>query len=472
METVTTLRAVALVRMSTDRQAASPERQRALFAEYCARYQLLPVGEYADEGVSATHVSLTHREGLQRLLADASQRQFELVWCEEISRIARRGWEFAFVRDTLRRQGIPIVTVQDDPYAIRDTAIRELLQDIMAGTARYEARNLGDRVRRAQQVLVSQGRFRGGTCPTGLCWDKATGTWHVHEAAAAIVRAVYETYLATGSIAHTARQLDARGCRSLGGARIDTRDVGRMLRSPVYRGRLVYGGEEYPADLPEVVPAALVAAVDARLALAAGRPQRSTNPGNHALFSGLLRCPECGSWLNVHRSANGPNYLCWKPRHHAGVCTNRRIVSERRLERAIVPQVAAALRAAADTAEPRERRQTSAATRTAERALEQTQRERERALALHVRGTVDAEELDAMLARLEERRAWAEEQLAHATEARVRQASRVELRRVLRQVEEEWPAWPMAQRRELLQRLLVCVVVDYGDLGRSHVVWR
>jgi DNA invertase Pin-like site-specific DNA recombinase len=61
------LRAVALIRMSTDRQQDSPERQRALFAEYCARWSLTPAGEYADLGISATHTKLEQRPGIMAM---------------------------------------------------------------------------------------------------------------------------------------------------------------------------------------------------------------------------------------------------------------------------------------------------------------------------------------------------------------------------------------------------------------------
>lgn len=474
-----TLRAAALIRMSTDMQAASPERQRTIFREYCSRYGLVPVGEYEDLGVSATHVSLEHRTGLQRLLADAAQRHFDLVWCEELSRIARRGWEFSYVRDTLRRQGIPIVTAQDDPRLARDTAVQELLQDIMAGVARFEVRQLGDRVRRAQRVRMASGQWKGGIPPLGLRWRKDTG-WEIVPEQAALVRHVFETYLEAGSMSATAHALLQEGVRGRRGALMNLCTVRTILRNPVYRGVLTFNGEEFAVPgIPETLPASLVAAVDARLAIADGRPLRATSPFVDALFAGLLRCPECGRWLSVHVTRhNNPagvrsyyGYLCWHAhRTDSHLCTWRRRLSERKLEAVIVPALSAALRAAASTAEPSHR--PKAAERTAARQLEALDQERERLIALHLRGMIGEAEVDAQLARLAERRRYLEELAATHGVRQQKQASRSELRRVLRQLEEEWSDWPRPQQRSLLQALVAYVVPDADDLAGSALVLR
>jgi len=472
--TTLSLRAVALIRMSTHAQLHSPERQRALFQEYCARWSLAPVGEYADEGVSATHTPMARRHGLQKLLADAEKRRFEVVWVEEVSRLARRGWEFGLVRDSLVLRGIAVVTLQDNPRVAVDDMDREFRQDLDAILARREARQIGARVQRDQRVRLAAGGYRGGPLPLGLAWDREQRCYVTDPDWQPVAEMIFHAYLATGSCQAVARALHAAGHVTTRGGPWSGHTVVRVLRNPAYRGRLSFGTEEIAAPLPTIVPSALVASVDLLLAQRSQRSQRSTDHRTTALFAGLLRCPGCGGWLHSRNCPPGPSrrgrqtyvrYLCTRARQAPVTCTWRRVISQLSLERAILPTIADELRrrlAEAPPPPPSRRVPTHA------RQLAQLDAERERVIALHVRGTIGVEKCETLLAQVAARR---EALAAEVTVSEVAVTPR-ELRAALRMVRERWPAWPPPRRRELLQALLEHIVPNPDSLSASHLAWR
>jgi DNA invertase Pin-like site-specific DNA recombinase len=458
--------------MSTDSQVSSPDRQRAGFATYCQTHGLTPAGEYADEGVSATHTRMEDRPALMQMLADARRRRFDVVWAEEVSRIARRESEWFAIRDALSELGIAIVGPGDDPHSAHDDIMRQFSQGLFALLARFEARQLGQRMRRAQQVKVAQGRYRGGRLPPGLAWGREEGRYTLDEATAPVARRAFDLYPQLLSFEGVARTLNAEGYLTTAGRQFSGEAVRDILSCSAYRGSRDFGGEEYPTDLPAIVDAAAVAAVDELLARRRGRPRGAVSPAVHASFAGLLRCPECSGWLTLHVTyrtrASGERvaharYMCYRARQAPHSCTWRGCVAQSRLEAAILPQVAARAREMARAARPR-RESTRRATGS-QRLLQALDDERQRAIALRVRGTIGDEELDRLLAQVEARRG--ELQVARP-EPRV---TREEARAVLAAVEKHWGQMDAPTKRGILQAMIEHIV-PAAPLTNSAIAWR
>src|ERR1700722_10680096 len=88
-ETVTALRAVEYVRMSTEHQQYSTENQSDKIREYAARRGIEIVRTYADAGKSGLRLDRT--EGLQRLLPDVENGNpgFTMILVYDVSRWGR-----------------------------------------------------------------------------------------------------------------------------------------------------------------------------------------------------------------------------------------------------------------------------------------------------------------------------------------------------------------------------------------------
>src|SRR6186713_1472027 len=81
--------AAACIRMSTDGQTDSPDRQKMQIIEYALRSGYRIVKWYSDHGMTGTESK--HRAGYQQLLADAPSGMFDAVIVTEQSRALRPG---------------------------------------------------------------------------------------------------------------------------------------------------------------------------------------------------------------------------------------------------------------------------------------------------------------------------------------------------------------------------------------------
>lgn len=476
------IRVAALIRMSSDAQENSPERQRQSFAAYCAKWDLSPAGEYEDLGVSATSTALEHRAGLQHLLTDARAHRFDLVWCEEISRIARKGWEFGFVRDVLAAHAIRIVRNSDDPSR-GNAEDDELIQDIEAAVARRETRHMARRVRDTLRMRVRQGQYRGGRLALGLkwVWDRrptktdriGAGHWEKDDEGAALATEVFEMFLNTRNMEAIAGYMNDNGHRTSIGGLWSGPGVRCVLLGPTYRGFLRCAGELHPcAELPEIVPADLVARVDAIFANRKDRTYRC-DTSEWAVFTGLLRCPGCGRWMQtriIRKEKKKPQvvYYCPRGKHQPITCTNTKYMGQATFERSLVPMLRDHLQVMLADAPPK--RGERAATKGAKaRQLAKLEQERQRILQQHQRGWLTDEEADARLQAVTARRA----DLQNANQAQSEtHLSQGELQALLKGLADEWWEWTVPARRNVLQSALEYIVPDREDVRQSVLSWK
>lgn len=469
------LRAVAYIRMSTSAQISSPDRQRALFAEYCDRWGLTSAGEYPDEATSATDNAPHERPGFRACVEDARRKRFDLVWCEEGSRVARRPEDWFAARAALGRYGVAIVNLSSDPRAEHDTAIAEFTDGLFALLNRYKVAQMGEQLSRAQRVRVTEGHYRGGPLPPGLAWvwddrEARRGHYALHEPSRPLAVRCFELYAECRCFQQVARQLTAEGFLSRKGKPLSQPAVARILANDVYRGTRTFGGHQYPTPLPQIVAPELVAAADQHLAQARARPQRATHEHvSRAIFAGLLACPQCGGWLQVHyhRNPAGKLYLaykCHRARTLPVTCDWRRMVPELTFERAVLPTVTERLRELTLTPPARERKE-----RTRKQHLrEQLEGERGRILTSYHKGRMGEEECDALLDGIEARlRGLVEEQAA--PEVTVTPEDVRALQRTLRK---HWHLLTPAEKCGMLQALIARIVPEESDWSQSSIIWR
>lgn len=293
--------------------------------------------------------------------------------------------------------------------------------------------------------------------------------------AAETVRVIYRAYADGTGKAAISHLLNERGLPSYTGGKWYISTVCYMLENPAYRGRMTYAGDTYPTTLPPIVPPEVLAAVDERLASNRLRPQRAANATTRALFAGLLRCPECGHWLGVHaitrhlKSGKVSNvyYACNRARNAPLRCDWRKMVSEKRLEEVVLPLLADMLRTSAHRT--RLPKQEARQLRDVAQERSALERERERVIGLHVRGRLAEDEADALLDGVAQRLSALEERDPAAA---ARPVTLADLRAAMTVLRKHWPRMTIAERRKLLQALVVAITPDIEDLRRSQVEWR
>ena len=160
-------RAAIYARFSTDLQGdRSIEDQVAICREYAQRQDLDVVATFDDRAVSGASLN---RDGVQRLLAAARDREFDVVLAESMSRVGRDQEDRAGIRKRLRFAGISIMTptdgvVTDLTDGIRAVIDSQYLEDLkhatrrgMAGVIR-DKRHAGGNQDFAQSSTPSGGR--------------------------------------------------------------------------------------------------------------------------------------------------------------------------------------------------------------------------------------------------------------------------------------------------------------------------
>ena len=156
-------RCVLYARISvTKEESVSVERQLEAGRKLAELRGWEIVGEFVDDGVSATKNRPEDRAGWRALLnADA----FDAVVIWKVDRLARKVLDFLHVDQVLQSRGAGLVAVED-PIDMT-TPMGRAFATILAVFGEMEAAAIASRVKAARKHLIKEGRFTGGSLPYG-----------------------------------------------------------------------------------------------------------------------------------------------------------------------------------------------------------------------------------------------------------------------------------------------------------------
>lgn len=238
-----TRRCVLYARLSvTKEESVSIERQLNSCRKYAEARGWESVGEFVDDGVSATANRPEDRKGWSALLATPG---FDAVVIWKVDRLARRVLDFLHVDEALRERGAGLIAVEDpiDMTSPQGRAFAVML----AVFGEMEAENIRARVRAARAHLIAAGRFVGGGIPYGyqsapnpdgpgrvLVKDPERISW-LTEAVAMAMRGTTVNALATW-LTRQGAPLPATGKRVPGDTGWNRQAVDGLLRNPILAG--------------------------------------------------------------------------------------------------------------------------------------------------------------------------------------------------------------------------------------------
>jgi site-specific DNA recombinase len=290
------------------------------------------VARFLDDGYSGARVD---RPGLDALRDQAEAGVFERVWCLTPDRLARNFAYQMLVIDELARLGVEVAFL-DAPPIENDPQARLLVQ--MQGViAEYERAHSAERQRRGKLYKVRAGEAIFHRVPYGYRRvprsDAARAHLEVYEPEAAVVRRIFEDYVAGGhSIREIAKRLYADGITSPTGRPIwASSTLGPMLRNSTYAGTAYwYRHEQAPASSPGgkekrrrrpredwiAVPTPAIISLETFEAASRVSEQNSAfsprnAPADRWLLRGLVVCGPCGvrcACLRAPTSRGGHNY--------------------------------------------------------------------------------------------------------------------------------------------------------------------
>ena len=150
------MRAAVYARVSTSNNGQSPEMQLRDFSEYCDRRGWAVAGEYVDIGVSGTKEK---RPELDRLMADAHRRKFDVVVVWSFDRMARSVSHLLRVLETFNSLGIAFVSLREQIDT--STPAGKMIFTVLGAVAELERSLIAERVKAGLRNARAKGKKLG-----------------------------------------------------------------------------------------------------------------------------------------------------------------------------------------------------------------------------------------------------------------------------------------------------------------------
>jgi len=184
------VRAAIYARVSTTDQTA--ENQLLELRRYCEA-RGWAADEYTDEAVSGSN---ERRPALDRLLADARRRRFDVLLVWRLDRLGRNLKHLITLLEDMQALGIAFVSMGEGIDAT--TPAGRLQMNILGAIAQFERDRLRERVCAGLARVRAQGRRLGRPrkhgCPTGgVTVRQAAAQWNVSKSTAARRMAMGQT---------------------------------------------------------------------------------------------------------------------------------------------------------------------------------------------------------------------------------------------------------------------------------------
>lgn len=316
-------RAVLYVRVSSEKQAREGDSipaQLSALREYAKTHNYMIAGEFIDDGVSGTKYE--EREQLQLLVKMINAEKVDILLVTRMDRLHRSLRNFLNMQDVLDRNGCHWKAIWEPSY---DTTTPQgrMVVNMMMNLAQFEAENTSQRVR---QIMAYKAQNRevisGSVTPGYSIVDKHL----VVNEDADDVRRAFEVYDRTNSIAETVRTMEGTSLPS------SKPGMRMLLKREIYTGK-AHGLDDY---CPAIVDRELFD----RVQIALGRNIKK-NQKRVFLFSGLIRCADCGGLYSGQTKKNGKkDWQYYRCRRHFDntipKCTNKKILNETTFERRLV----------------------------------------------------------------------------------------------------------------------------------------
>lgn len=240
-------RCVLYARLSIAKEeSVSITRQLEAGRKYAEARGWEVLGEFTDDGVSATANRPEDRKGWTALLATEG---FDAVVIWKVDRLARRVLDFLHADETLQKRGAGLVAVEDpiDMTSPQGRAFAVML----AVFGEMEAEAIRARVRAARAQIVKDGRWAGGGIPYGylsaanpdgpgrvLVKDPERLHWLADAAKKALAGAT--VYAITKWLTDEGAPLPGgpRSPRKQGNVEWNYHTVDRLLRNPILAGMM------------------------------------------------------------------------------------------------------------------------------------------------------------------------------------------------------------------------------------------
>lgn len=302
---------------------AQKSRMKA-FAEY---NDYVIAGEYEDAGKSGK--SIEGRAEFSRMMDDIKSGKdgVSYVLVFKLSRFGRNAADVLSTLQIMQDFGVNLICVEDGIDSSKDAG--KLMISVLSAVAEIERENIRVQTMEGRIQKAREGKWNGGFAPYGYSLNN--GKLEVNEEEAVAIRTIFDQYVDTSAGANgVAKYLADHGINKLQRQNgknplFDASLIRRILKNPVYCGKIAYGrrrtekvhGTRNDYQLVEqdnyilvdglheaLVSEELWQKAQVKLLAQAKKyehPTRSVD-GHIHLLSGIVKCPICGVGMYGNKS--------------------------------------------------------------------------------------------------------------------------------------------------------------------------
>jgi DNA invertase Pin-like site-specific DNA recombinase len=269
-------------------------------------------GEFCDEGFSA--YTGNRGPGLEHAKARAIELARNHGGCLLVAlhsdRIARGAGDapgaaehLVEVVAFLRRHGVKLRTVEDDLFA--DERIGLLMAAVQGQRNTEDSRRKSESVAAGMRRRAVERGGHNGPAPLGYRYAADRSGLEVVAEEAEVVRCIFRDYVAGQSMTRIARDLREAGVRTKRGAVWRQAQISKIVRNPVYVGKVGHKGELFDGTHEPILEAWLWERAAQLVAAAPSRPGCPPRGRRHLFSGGLLRCGRCGAAMLCRSGRQG-----------------------------------------------------------------------------------------------------------------------------------------------------------------------
>lgn len=260
---------------------------------------------YDDAGLSG---ATADRPALKRLEEDVEAGRVDCVVVYKIDRLSRSIADFVNLMAKFDKHGVAFaaVTQQFDT----STPVGRLTLNLLTCFAQFERETIAERTRDKIHAARRRGRWTGGPPPLGYDVAPEGGRIVVNETEAKLVRRIFALHAECETVTRTVEAMNRRGWKTKSWTTRAGREhqggswtkcsLGKLLKNPIYVGRVGLKGEDFEGAHPAIVKPEVFAHSQELLDRASHKPgKRRGGRQGTSLLSGLLRCGPCNATMGA-----------------------------------------------------------------------------------------------------------------------------------------------------------------------------
>lgn len=325
----------AYIRVSTQEQklhGISLEAQVEKLTEYAEKHGMKIVKFYKDEGVSGRKL-IKNRPALQEMIQDAEKGKFRRIIFIKLDRFFRSVAEYHECMKRLAVGGV-IWTATEEKYDL-STPSGEAFVNMKLTMAQFEADQAGERIRMVNEYKIKSGQPLYGSQSLPLCYQvmqPEDGERHKYIAKRDedIMTDLIEHVLNNGSVRAALLYVNQKYKRTFA-----YNSVIKALKN-----EMIYG--TYKGNPNYCEPYITKEQFDTIQKIIKRNPRTSQSEHTY-IFTGLIRCPDCGNRLhgsvvynNQYKKSGKKTYKYFGYRCHknnaSNLCGFKTVAFEKRLE--------------------------------------------------------------------------------------------------------------------------------------------